>query len=103
MNTQPSPLLLPCLLWEPSLDAIVLATEMGTGTVLKVGQSKFLKVGMVIPWAANRWVAEEWDFILPPPELNITLRNIKTPGREMYRLGIDLTLRSDEAGTNRLD
>jgi hypothetical protein len=58
---------------------------------------------MVIPWAANRWAAEEWDFILPPPGLNITLRNIKTPGREMYRLGIDLTLRSDEAGTSRLD
>jgi hypothetical protein len=93
MNTQPSPLILPCLLWERSLDAIILATEIGTGTVLKVGQSKFLKVGMVIPWAANRWAAEEWDFILPPPELNITLRNIAGLGGGVYRLGIDVEMR----------
>lgn len=79
-EVQPSslPVVLPCLLWEPTLDAIVLATGMGTGTVLKAGHSQVLKVGMVIPYAANRWSwgGEEWDFILPPPDLRMTLKNV---------------------------
>jgi hypothetical protein len=89
---QPSPLTLPCLLWEPSLDAILLATEMGTGTVLKVGQSKVLKVGMVIPYAASRWSigGEEWDFILPPPELEVRMRNVPGVAQRPSKLGVDV-------------
>jgi hypothetical protein len=72
------PVALPCLLWEPTLDAVILATEMGTGTVLKAGSSVVLKVGMVVPYAANRWCfgGEEWDFILPPPDMEMKLKNL---------------------------
>ena len=63
---------------ETPLDIVVVATESATGTVLRAGKSRVLRLGAVIPWAASRWVfgGEEWDFIIPPPEMRIVLRNV---------------------------
>lgn len=89
---QPSPIQFPCLLWEPSLDVVVLATEMGTGTVLRAGRSRVLRLGMVIPYASSRWCigGEDWDFIVPPPELKIALRNILGQASRPIRVDIQL-------------
>jgi hypothetical protein len=86
------PIQFPCLLWEPSLDAVVLATDMGVGTVLKSGSSTVLKVGMVVPYAANRWsvTGEEWDFILPPPDLEVRLKNVPGVANRPAKLGIEI-------------
>jgi hypothetical protein len=96
MNTEqtsePLPLQFPCLLWEPSLDAVVLATDMGVGTVLKQGSSKVMKLGAVVPYAANRWAigGEEWDFILPPPDLEVRLKNIPGVANRPLKLGVEI-------------
>ena len=85
------PIQFPCLLWEPSLDVLLLCNEQGVGMVLKQGGSDVLKVGMIVPYAASRWSigGEEWDFILPPPEFSITLRNVSGPGQRPLKLCIE--------------
>jgi len=82
----------PCLLWEPTLDIVIVATANGSGTVLKVGHSQVLQVGMIIPYCASRWQYgnEEWDFIVPPPGTKLVLQN--TIGPERRPIGMDTAL-----------
>ena len=92
VSPEPKPIQFPCLLWEPSLDVAVLATEMGTGTVLRVGKSRLLKLGLVIPYASSRWClgGEEWDFIIPPPQMRIILRNVLSATSRPQRLDVQI-------------
>ena len=86
---RPRPLRFPCLLWEPTLDTTILASATGTGTVLHVGHSQVLTLGMIIPFGASRWVYgdERWDFIVPPPRMKIILQN--KPGSQLWSIGLE--------------
>ncbi len=56
----------PALLWEPDLNVFVLATRAGVGMVLSAGNSRSVKAGQIIPYAASRWQDEPMDFVNAP-------------------------------------
>ncbi len=87
----------PCLMWEPALEIILLATAIGTATVLCPGRSQVLKVGMVVPYGASHWHYgdERWDFIIAPPEMTLTLGQKVCEDSRTQRLGVAVQFEGD--------